>query len=120
MVTTYQRPLVRTCLDCGATLLPEHRGFYCETHGRESTPRVDVTITAGAECWILIFACPWCPPRRGQPRVHLHGGGPLSEPPSLGHRVSHCHAPGAPGGYDLIGAPSVKTAAAPENQEVAD
>jgi hypothetical protein len=35
MVTTYQRPLARTCIDCGVALPPERRGFYCETHGRE-------------------------------------------------------------------------------------
>ncbi len=99
---TYQRPLTRTCLDCSAILPPERRGFYCAEHGRESSPAVEVTITRGAECWLLIFACPWCPPRRGQPRTHVHGGGPLTEPPLLGHRVSHCWAPGAPSGYELV------------------
>jgi hypothetical protein len=107
MTATYQRPLARTCIGCGAILPPYRRGYYCETHGRES-PRsveVEVTVTRGAENWLLVFACPWCPPKRGQPRVHVHGGGPLNEPPLLGHRVSHCYAEGAPSGYELVEAP---------------
>jgi hypothetical protein len=81
-MTTYQRPIARTDIDWS----------------------VEVTITAGAENWVLVFACPWCPPKRGQPRVHVHGGGPISEPPLLGHRVSHCYAEGAPNGYELVAA----------------
>jgi hypothetical protein len=73
MATTSHRLLARASLDCGVALPPERRGFYCTEHGRESTPAVKVTITRGAECWLLVFACPWCPPRRGQPRVHMHG-----------------------------------------------
>ncbi len=109
MVTTYQRPLVRTCIDCGATLSPDRYGFYCQTHGRESPPRIPVTVTRGRDGWILEFACRWCQPRRGKPRIHSHGGGKLDEEPMLGDRVSHCRAPGAPGGYELVAAPSVNT-----------
>ena len=34
----------------------------------------------------FVFDCPWC-------------GGTHTHSPEYGHRVSHCHAPGAPRGY---------------------
>jgi len=36
----YRFGQTRTCIDCGAPLPPERRGFYCAHHGRESPPRV--------------------------------------------------------------------------------
>lgn len=65
-------------------------------------PTIPVVPTRGRESWLLVFQCPWCTPRRGKPRTHMHGGGPVDEPPEGGHRVSHCHAEGAPSGYTLV------------------
>jgi hypothetical protein len=64
-------------------------------------PTVEAIASKGRDHWILEFTCPWCPKRRGKPATHIHGGGPLTDWPDGGHRVSHCHAAGAPDGYFL-------------------
>jgi len=66
-----------------------------------SPPVIDVVAVKGRDNWLLEFACPWCPQRRGKPRTHTHGGGPTTDWPDGGHRASHCHADGAPDGYSL-------------------
>lgn len=54
----------------------------------EHIPTVAVAITQSRDCrdpyWILEITCPYCG------RRHLHGGGPVTGPPVLGARVSHC------------------------------
>ncbi len=64
-----------------------------------SLPRVPVTIRRSIghrdPIWILELTCPFCH------RLHQHGGGVISEPPALGHRVAHCtnrHS----AGYELV------------------
>lgn len=52
--------------------------------------------------WDLTFMCPWCPPNRGRPPRHRHGGGPIDEPPVLGNRASHCPSSFAPSSYELV------------------
>ena len=59
-------------------------------------PEVLCVAIRGRDFWLLEFRCPWCG------RVHTHGGGPLEGAPDGGSRVSHCHAAGAPAGYDLV------------------
>jgi len=98
MATTYQRPLARTCIDCGATLPPGHRGFYCAEHGREGngTPHalVSVVWSSRGRYWaVTVERCPLCSKR------HHHGGGDGPEP-DLGHRVAHCGDQA--GSYELI------------------
>jgi hypothetical protein len=122
MATIYQQRLARTCIDCGATLPPERRGFYCETHGRESprspgsasAPTIHVTATVEGDQWILSYPCSWCPPRRGHPIVHTHPGGPVDAPPADGWRVSHCPLRGqhgAPSAYTMITHPQAEAQA---------
>ena len=65
-------------------------------------PMIPVIPVRGREAWLLRFECPWCPRRRGKPVTHIHGGGWITEPPSGGHRVSHCYTEGAPKGYELV------------------
>ena len=45
--------------------------------------------------WGLSYRCPHCQ------KVHRHGGG-NGPAPDLGHRVSHCHADGAPASVTLV------------------
>jgi hypothetical protein len=99
MVTTYRRPLARTCIDCGVTLPLGRRGFYCAEHGREGdgTPRalVSVVWSARSRYWaVTVERCPLC---HGK---HYHGAG-SGDTPDLGARRSHCIT--GPGGtYELI------------------
>jgi hypothetical protein len=82
--------------------VPPLRGALRELQRRaDACPTIPVIPVRGREAWLLSFACPWCPRRRGKPRTHTHGGGPIDEPPGGGHRVSHCYAEGAPHGYFL-------------------
>ena len=97
-MATYQRPPARTCLDCGITLPPERRGFYCAEHGREGhgTPHalVSVVWSPRGRYWaVTIERCPLCSTR------HHHGGGDGPEP-ALGNRVAHCDE--HDGNYDLV------------------
>jgi hypothetical protein len=99
MATTSQRPLTRACIDCGATLPPDRRGFYCAEHGRESngTPHAPVSVvwSSRSRYWaVTVLRCPYCQ------RKHFHGGGDGSEP-DLGARRSHCIT-GDGGTYELI------------------
>jgi len=98
MMTTYQRPLARTCIDRGAPLPDSRRGFYCETHGRESDGTlyapVAVAWSSRSRYWaITVERCPLCGKR------HFHGGGDGPEP-DLGNRVAHCDA--HDGSYELV------------------
>jgi hypothetical protein len=98
MISTYQRPLARTCIDCGATLPPERPGFYCAEHDREGDGTlhapVSVVWSSRSRYWaITVERCPLCG------RKHYHGGGDGPEP-SLGARVAHCHE--HRGSYELI------------------
>src|SRR4051812_27851107 len=98
-MTTSQRPLARTCLDCGAALPPERHGFYCAEHGREGEGAlhapVSVVWSSRGRYWaVTVERCPLCG------RKHYHGGGG-DETPGLGYRNSHCIT--GPGGtYELI------------------
>ena len=67
-----------------------------------SAVAVRITPDHDAGTWDLSFECSWCPAKRGKPQRHLHGGGPLTDAPMLGSRVSHCPAEGAPDRDDLI------------------
>ena len=98
MPMTYQRPLARTPIDCGATLPQERRGFYCETHGRDGdgTPHAPVSVmwSSRGRYWaVTVEHCLLCGKR------HHHGGGHGPEP-ALGHRVAHCAD--SAGGYELV------------------
>jgi hypothetical protein len=104
------RDMIR--LRCGAGIPPARLDLAGVPHLNDLTiellrrgadpPAIPVIPARGREAWLLSFECPWCPPRRGKLRTHIHGGGPIDDPPEGGHRVSHCHAEGAPDGYDLI------------------
>jgi len=41
--------------------------------------------------WLLTIRCPHCG------RTHTHGGGPMDEAPSGGHRLGHCLGDGRRG-----------------------
>ena len=102
MTATYLRPLARTCIDCGATLPPERRGFYCTEHGRESNGTrhalVSVVWSSRDRYWaVTVERCPFCG------RKHHHGGG-NGEAPDLGARRAHCIT-GLGGTYELVAAP---------------
>jgi hypothetical protein len=61
-------------------------------HGLEA-PQITLECQPNPDGKTMSFACPWCPPdRKGNQPRHTHGLGD-------GHRVSHCHAPDAPGEY---------------------
>jgi hypothetical protein len=65
MMTTYQRPLARTCIDCGAPLPDSRHGFYCAEHDREGdgTPHalVSVTWSSRGRYWaVVVERCPLC------------------------------------------------------------
>ncbi len=63
-----------------------------------SIPRVETYVEEHNGVWSLTVVCPYC----GQ--LHHHGGGIASEPPVLGHRVTHCQDQGS-GGYELVPGP---------------
>ncbi len=67
-------------------------------HPDSSIPQVETYIEDIDGVWSLSIKCPYCG------GVHRHGGGPTSEPPALGHRVTHCTEQANPG-YELISGP---------------
>ncbi len=66
-------------------------------------PKAVVRIEPGEDYWrLIVLQCPICGQKRGRrPGAHLHGGGPLSERPSLGSRLSHCFTR-TPQLYELV------------------
>jgi len=74
---------------------------------RRGPPAIEVDIVPCKDGIVdLAFECPWgCKTGYGRgrkPKRHLHGGGFVGGPISLGHRLSHCYQPGAPKEYVLI------------------
>ena len=53
----------------------------------------------GQRQWVVYVQCPHCGDR------HNHGGGPVSEPPDLGLRGSHCLYPEGDADYVLVPGP---------------
>ena len=64
-----------------------------ENSGTKAEVTIRRSIGHRNPIWILELTCPHCG------RLHQHGGGVVSEPPLLGHRVAHCHRSD---GYELI------------------
>ncbi len=61
------------------------------TTSTHTIPQAVVRIEPGKTCWVIrVLECPICGARAGTRYTHKHGGGPLSAPPTLGSRVSHC------------------------------
>ncbi len=60
---------------------------------RNDTPRVVATTKDLGGIWSVRITCPYCG------KTHHHGGGPVTEPPVLGHRAAHCLGRGE---YEIV------------------